>query len=183
MGKKELSNRPNWQKNSGPKGELAESKFDIAFLREFSGTDFEIRPKPEELRDIYSKFPKHGIFVDYAITNNKTKKTLYVEIKSQKGWVEGKTTPSVGRGNVHERSCKYFAPGLLKIMRKKGNLNKNILPFWVVFQGDIASDKKRFREITFWFDSYNSHVFFWKRPSDIKSLINHFNKHLRSFLE
>ncbi|MFH0937914.1 MAG: MunI family type II restriction endonuclease [Planctomycetota bacterium] len=29
---------------------------------------------------------------------------------------------SAGRGNAHERSCKYFTPGLLEMMRNQGSL-------------------------------------------------------------
>ena len=53
MGTKELSKRKLWQDKSGPRGEVAEGKFEITFLREFSGTDFEIRAKPNELKNIY----------------------------------------------------------------------------------------------------------------------------------
>jgi hypothetical protein len=70
----------------------------------------------------------------------KTEKTLYVEVKRQDGWVENKKQ-SAGRGNVHERSCKYFTPGLIEIMQKKGKIS-GILPFWVVFIGDITRDPK-----------------------------------------
>jgi len=43
---------------------------------------------------------KHGIVPDYAIDNIKTKKTLYIEVKRQDGWVEGKSR-SAGRGNFY----------------------------------------------------------------------------------
>ena len=38
-----------------------------------------------------------------------------IESKRQDGWVEGGARKD-GRGNAHERSCKFFTPGLLKIM-------------------------------------------------------------------
>ncbi len=182
MGKKELQKRENWQDKSGSKGELAEGKFEIVFLREFSGTDYIIRKKPEELKDIYSKSPKHGVVIDYAITNTKTDKTIYVEIKRQEGYVEGETLPKDGRGNAHERSCKFFTPGLIKGMCNFSNLPDDVLPFWVVYQGRITRDKKRTREITFWFDDYKAHFFMWK-SSNPKTIVNHFNKNLRHFLE
>jgi type II restriction enzyme MunI len=59
------------------------------------------------------RYGRHGIIPDFAIDNLKTKKPLYVEVKRQDGWVEGKEK-SAGRGNAHERSCKFFTPGLLK---------------------------------------------------------------------
>ena len=124
---------------------------------------------------------KHGIKPDYAIDNTKTKKTLYVEVKRQDGWVEGKL-PSAGRGNAHERSCKFFTPGLLRILREKGKLGDDVLPFWVVFQGNVARDPKRVREVTTWYYGYSAHFFFWRKKSDKESLINHFNKKLRPLL-
>ncbi len=183
MGKKELQERDTWQDKSGPKGEVAEGKFEIVFLREFTGKGYEIRAKPKELRKIYSEKPPHGVIIDYAITNTKTHKTLYVEIKRQDGYVPGETEPNAGRGNAHERSCKFFTPGLLKIMRKFGKLDGDVLPFWVVYQGRIARDTKRTNEITYWFDKHKSHFFLWKNPSNTQSLVNHFNKNLKQLLD
>ena len=199
MGTKELRKRETWQDNSGPKAEAAENKFYDVFLREFQGSEFRIRDKPKEFRSIYNEvklskkvmadiyspeggYGPHGIKLDYAIDNNKTKKTLYVEVKRQDGWVEGKL-PSAGRGNAHERSCKFFTPGLLKILRETGKLGDDVLPFWVVFQGDIARDPKRVREITCWYDEYSAHFFLWSNSADAKSLINHFNNKLKHLLD
>jgi len=199
MGTKELRKRETWQDESGPKAESAENKFEKAFLQEFKGSEFHIRDKPKEFNAIYSKvelskevlddiyspeggYGRHGIRPDYAIDNKKTGKTLYVEVKRQDGWVEGKL-PSAGRGNAHERSCKFFTPGLLKILRENGKLGDDVLPFWVVFQGDIARDPKRVREITCWYDEYSAHFFMWSNQKDDKSLINHFNNKLKHLLE
>lgn len=79
MGKKELENRDKWQDKSGAKGEVAEGKFEIVFLREFKKSDYDIRKKPNELKKIYSVKPPHGVVIDYAITNTKTNKTLYAQ--------------------------------------------------------------------------------------------------------
>ena len=197
MGKKELSKRPVWQDQSGSKAGVAETAFYKAFLKEFKGSDFRLRPRPKELKNIYSgveltkavlagiynpnKNWTHGIFPDFAVDNVKTKKTLYVEVKRQDGWVEGKP-PSAGRGNAHERSCKFFTPGLLKILRRHGNLGDNVLPFWLVFQGDIARDPKRVREITCWYDGRPEHFFMWSDSTNNKALVDHFNKNLKRFL-
>jgi len=200
VGTKELRKRKTWQDSSGQKAVRAELKFHTVFLEEFLGSQFTIRSKPKEFSNIYSDvklskkvmaniyspergYGPHGIRPDYAIDNKKTKKTLYVEVKRQDGWVEGKP-PSAGRGNAHERSCKFFTPGLLKILREKGKLGDDVLPFWIVFEGDIARDPKRVREITSWYGEENSaHFFFWSKPADDKSLINHFNKNLKHLLE
>jgi len=199
MGSGDLSKRKSWQDISGPKAEAAENNFYNVLLQEFQGTDFRIRDKPKEFRAIYNNvklskkvqdaiyapeggYGPHGIKPDYAIDNQKTKKTLYVEVKRQDGWVEGKL-PKAGRGNAHERSCKFFTPGLLKILREKGRLGDDVLPFWVVFQGDIARDPKRVREITSWYGEFSAHFFLWSDGDNAQSVIDHFNEHLRKLLE
>jgi Type II restriction enzyme MunI len=197
MGKNELRKREIWQDASGNKAGVAEKNFHKVFSKEFEGSDLRIRSKPREFKDIYSKVElskevlasiynpnrtwTHGVIPDYAIDNIKTKKTLYVEVKRQDGWVEGKP-PSAGRGNAHERSNKFFTPGLLRILRERGKLGNDVLPFWVVFQGDIARDPKRVREITCWYDGYPAHFFMWSDSADAESLISHFNKKLRPLL-
>ena len=198
MGKDELRKRLIWQDSSGPQADIAEKKFYEVFLRAFEGTDYEIVSKPKEFNNIYSDVKltpevqagiynpegevwRHGIIPDYAIVNSKTGKTLYVEVKRQDGWVEGKKR-NAGRGNAHERSNKFFTPGLLKILRERGKLGDNVLPFWVVFQGDIARDPKRVREITLWYDGYNDHFFMWSSLADDQALLNHFEKKLKRLL-
>jgi len=198
MGTKELRGRKIWQDTSGKKAGVAEKNFFQILSKEFEGTDFRIRSRPKEFKNIYSKIKLHyrvlkniynpdetwvhGVIPDYAIDNIKTKKTLYVEVKRQDGWVEKKPR-SAGRGNAHERSCKFFTPGLLKILRKYGKLGDDVLPFWVVFQGDIARDPKRVREVTCWYDDQADHFFMWSNHSDDKALINHFNKKLKHLLD
>ncbi|MBS3098298.1 MunI family type II restriction endonuclease [Candidatus Woesearchaeota archaeon] len=198
MGKKELSKRDIWQDVSGGKAGIAEKNFFQVFSEYFKDSDFRIRKRPKEFNNIYSKLHlskkvlaeiytpdvkewRHGLIPDYAIDNTKTKKILYVEVKRQDGWVEGKTRQA-GRGNAHEGSCKFFTPGLLKILRKHGKLGDNVLPFWVVFQGDITRDPCRVREITCWYDKYSAHFFMWRNSADDKSLINHFNRKLKPLL-
>jgi hypothetical protein len=194
MGKRELSARKTWQDYSGENAGAAEKGFFAFFQKEFQNTDFQIRPKPREFTNIYNEVVlpdavmgeiynpgreyKHGIIPDYAIDNAKTNKHLFVEVKRQDGWVEGKEM-SAGRGNAHERGCKLFTPGLLKIMRAKGNLGPDLLPFWIVYQGDIARDPKRNREIYCWFDGVEQNFFMWRDSSDSGQLIAHFNKYFR----
>ena len=197
MGTYALRKRKNWQTISGGKALNQEVLFKNAFLREFKNSkEFVLRPNPQEFKHIYEKVKlsrqvedaiyspgrkwTHGIKIDFAIENKKTKKTLYIEVKRQDGWVEGKS-PSAGRGNAHERSSKFFVPGLLKILREKGKLGDDVLPFWVVFAGDIARDPKRVREITYWYNGFPEHFFMWMHP-DEKSLIDHFNNKLKHLL-
>jgi hypothetical protein len=123
----------------------------------------------------------HGISPDYAIENLITKKILYVEVKRQDGWVEGKPR-SAGRGNAHERACKLFTPGLINIYRYYGNIQPPALPFWIVFQGDITRDPCRVREIYFWFSGFSPHFFLWNDKMTDSEIKNHFDTFLQPIL-
>lgn len=198
MAKRELRERKAWQDVSGENAGVAEKSFFEIFSKEFEDTDYRIRAKPREFKNVYSQVEltgetlaliynpdetwTHGVIPDFAIDNTKTKKTLYVEVKRQDGWVEGKPRKA-GRGNAHERSNKFFTPGLTRLLREQGRLGDDVLPFWVVFQGDIARDPKRVREIHFWYGEYSDHFFLWGNPADETSIIDHFNKKLKPLLE
>lgn len=202
MGKKALSERNNWQEKGGTKAAIAEQNLYQAFKQYFKGTEYVLHEKPTHLKNLYSSVQlpdevisqiynpslsletiKWGVSPDFAIENTKTHKILFGEIKRQDGWVEGKD-PSAGRGNAHERLCKLFTPGLLKAYRKIGNIyDTDILPFWVVFEGDITRDPKRNREIAFWFDSYEKNFFMWRPTMTDKDLTEHFEKYLKKYLE
>ncbi len=198
MGSKANRLRKKWQDYSGKKAGTAEKDFFETFNIVFKNTEFRIRSKPKEFRNIYvnielskqeiseiytppKPIKRHGVILDYAIDNIKTKKTIYVEVKRQDGWIEGGKRAD-GRGNAHERSCKFFTPGLLKILRNKGNLGPDVLPFWIVFQGDITRDPCRVREISCWYDEYIAHYFFWRDPRDPYKLISHFEKYIAPML-
>ena len=202
MGKKELSKRLNWEKVSGEKAANAEQNLYKAFEAAFDGTIYKLHRKPKHLKSLYATVVlsddvifdiynpeldfekiKWGVSPDFAIENTITHKILFGEIKRQDGWVEGKD-PSAGRGNAHERLCKLFTPGLLKTYRKIGGIsNEEILPFWVVFQGDITRDPKRVREISFWFDKFDKNYFMWRQNSTSEKLIEHFDKYLKQYLD
>jgi hypothetical protein len=190
--------RKKWQDYSGKNAGTAEFDFYKTFEVLFEDTEYQIRFRPKEFSKIYinvelteqerseifnpqKPITKHGILPDFAIDNTETNKTIYIEVKRQDGWVEGKSR-FTGRGNVHERSCKYFTPGLQKILREKSNLGNDILPFWVVFQGDITRDPCRVREITCWYDGLTAHYFFWRNSSDKMPLINHFIEKIKPLL-
>ncbi len=200
MGKNELENRDNWQTESGANALNLEEIFFLIFKKEFqkpANLNFQIRKNPKEFKNIYKnvKLPKgvikeiynpskdylHGIAIDFAIDNLLTNKTLYIEIKRQDGWVEGMPS-SAGRGNAHERLCKFFTPGLLGVLRKEGKIDNLHLPFWAVFAGNITRDPKRVREITLWFQGYNDNFFMWRDTKNSTKLINHFNKKLKPLL-
>tara|TARA_B100001250_G_C19694416_1_gene741822 strand:+ start:20 stop:619 length:600 start_codon:yes stop_codon:yes gene_type:complete len=199
MGSKELRGRDIWQDISGEKAGIAEHNFFQVFSDHFANTNYKIRAKPGEFKEIYvnveldddvlasiytpdKPIKKHGITPDYAIDNTSTHKTLYVEVKRQDGWVEGKPR-SAGRGNAHERSCKFFTPGLQKILRREGNLGPDVLPFWTVFQGDIARDPCRVREITCWYGENSAHFFMWRDSTCSNPPVDHFEEQLRHLLD
>jgi hypothetical protein len=191
--------RKKWQDYSGTSASMAEQDFFATFQILFRDTEFIIRQKPDEFNKIYVDVPlskqdlaeiytpdqpilRHGVFPDYAIDNTETHKTIYIEVKRQDGWVEGKTR-AAGRGNAHERSCKFFTPGLQKILRQKGNLGDDILPFWTVFQGDITRDPCRVREITLWYAEFTAHYFFWRDSKNATPLVEHFIEKIKPLLK
>lgn len=198
MGKRALRGRENWQQKGGAQAGKAEHRFEEVFRGAFRNTTFSVVSKPTELRNIYSevKLPDqviddiytpegeswtHGVIPDFAIRNSATGKTLYVEVKRQDGWVEGKERKA-GRGNAHERSCKFFTPGLLKVLRASSKIPEPDLPFWTVFQGDIARDPKRVREIHLWYQKYEKHFFLWSDRKTHEAVVDHFNKNLKKLL-
>jgi len=152
--------------------------------------------KPSDFANIYEDWPlsekdrkqiynpeksyRHGFTPDYSIENSETRKKMYVEVKRQDGWVEG-LPRSAGRGNAHERLCKYFTPGLDKILRKESGI-QNALPFWIVFMGNITRDPCRVREINCWFDGYTDNFFFW-RNNDADALCEHFIDRISPLLD
>ena len=190
--------RKKWQDYSGKNAAVAERSFLETFQLIFEDTEFAIRAQPNEFNKIYVDFPldpqtlqeiytppdlitRHGVFPDYAIDNTSNNKTIYIEVKRQDGWVEGGKR-SDGRGNAHERSCKFFTPGLQKILRQEGNLGDDVLPFWTVFQGDITRDPCRVREITCWYDDLKGHFLFWRDATNPEPLIAHFEEHIQPLL-
>ena len=209
MATNDLRRRTNWQTQSGPIALSAEERFQKVLqsaLDKIHPNKFIVDRHPKEFNEIYSKFqlskevldniynidvtltkengnPKYkwGISMDFAIRNKENGKILFGEIKRQDGWVEN-TEPKAGRGNAHERSCKYFTPGLFRIIRKAGNLSEEILPFWVIYVGDITRDPKRNREIAFWFQEYTKNYFMWQNTDDENSLLVFFKNNLLPYL-
>ncbi len=198
MAGENLRGRGIWQDVSGAKASVAEKSFYNVFLAAFEDTSFRVRSKPSEFNNTYKsvvltpsvlqeihnpvdEINRHGFSPDYAIDNVLTKKTLYVEVKRQDGWVEGGKR-SDGRGNAHERSCKFFTPGLLALLREKGGHPDTVIPFWTVFIGDITRDPCRVREVTFWYKGCEDHFFFWRNTQDKIPLLRHFDERLKDLL-
>lgn len=202
MGKRALSGRDNWQELGGMKAAQAENNLYDVFRAHFAGTEYMLHEKPKHLKNLYASVQlsedvlsqiynppinlentKWGVSPDFAIENRKTGKILFGEIKRQDGWVENKD-PSAGRGNAHERLCKLFTPGLIQAYRKIGGIDTlDILPFWVVFEGDITRDPKRNREVAFWFGPYDKNYFMWRPNMTGKDLTDHFDRYLRPYLD
>jgi len=198
MGSLDNRFRKKWQDYSGNNATVAEHTFIEVFSKLFEGTDYEVISQPKEFKNLYTNvelseeeskaiytpkepIKKHGIQPDGAIRNKRTGKTIYVEIKRQDGWVEGKKR-SAGRGNAHERLCKYFTPGLLNKLRQSGKIEATSLPFWIVFQGDITRDPCRVREITYWFGEFKANYFFWRNTKNPLELIEHFDRYISPLL-
>ncbi len=191
--------RRKWQHYGGAAASVAETSFLASFSSVFPGTDYQIRAKPKDFQHIYvdvelspedraqiynpeSPVTRHGVFPDYAISNVRTGKTIYVEVKRQDGWVDGGKR-SDGRGNAHERSCKFFTPGLMRRLREKGGVLAPALPFWTVFLGDITRDPCRVREVTCWYEGFEGHFFFWRKAPDPDLLFRHFDVSISPLLD
>jgi len=199
MGSSHNRLRAKWQDYGGANAAIAEAAFFNSFDKVFFGTQYKIRPKPKEFNKIYVdvalsdqeiseiyipdiEITRHGVFPDYAIDNLDTGKTIYIEVKRQDGWVEGGKR-SDGRGNAHERSCKFFTPGLLGILRFHSGIEAPNLPFWTVFQGDITRDPCRVREITCWYGDFRQNFFFWRKSPDPSLLFDHFDEHISPLID
>jgi hypothetical protein len=191
--------RRKWQHYGGNAAGVAEAAFFGCFKQVFVGTDYLIRAKPSEFRNIYvdialkpeelaaiynpvEAITRHGVTPDYAIENKKSGRIIYVEVKRQDGWVDGGKR-SDGRGNAHERSSKYFTPGLQRILREKSKIPPPALPFWTVFLGDITRDPCRVREVTCWYEGFAGHFFFWRQAPDPDLLFAHFDEHIGPLLD
>ena len=199
MGSKDNRLRRKWQDYGGLNATTAEQNFIEVFENFFKDTEYEVIPHPSVFKGIYTKvnldreemaqiyvpekaITRHGIFPDAAIRNKETGKTIFVELKRQDGWVEGGKRAD-GRGNAHERLCKYITPGLLKILKTESRITATDYPFWIVFQGDITRDICRVREITLWFDGNTANYYFWRNTKDPRVLIDHFMNHIAPLLD
>ena len=198
MGSDALRSRAVWQDYSGRNAGVAEKSFFDVFAHLFKDTEYLIRRRVREFSSIYvdvhlpddvisqiytpdQEIKFHGVAPDYAIENQETGKTLYVEVKRQDGWVEGKPR-SAGRGNAHERSCKYFTPGLINVLREAGGISEPALPFWTVFQGDITRDPCRVREIKLWYADFDAHYFMWRDTTNPEPIAAHFEDRLKELI-
>ena len=188
-----------WQTYSGNNAANAENDFFQTFNTLFEGTEYKIIRNPKDFNTLYVgvelseqekseiynpevTITKHGVFPDYAIKNTETNKTIYIEVKRQDGWVEGGKR-SDGRGNAHERSCKFFTPGLMSALRKAGNLSKETIPFWTIFIGDVTRDPCRVREVKLWYTGIENHYFMWRNQRIATPIIEHFLEKIKPLID
>ena len=107
MGSLDNRLRRKWQDYGGSHATEAEHSFIEVFSKLFEGTDYEVISKPKMFQTLYvnvelseeekaivytpeKPITRHDIQPDGAIRNKKNGKTIFVEIKRQDGWVEGK---------------------------------------------------------------------------------------------
>lgn len=209
MATQELRKRANWQTISGAKALKTEQLFQTSLQNALNAVypnQFDVERHPHDFDNIYSTYPlpqsvldkiynidlsekkkngkpkyQWGIKMDFAIRNKQNGKILFGEIKRQDGWIET-TNMKAGRGNAHERSCKYFTPGLMRIIREKSGLSEEILPFWLVIVGDITRDPRRNREIAYWFQEYTKNYYMWRDTNDIGDMLDFFENNLLPYL-
>lgn len=199
MGSEHNRLRRKWQDYGGGAAAVAELSFFGCFQKVFEGTEYSIVAKPKDFQNLYvdvqlhdavlsqiycpaNPITRHGVIPDYAIRNEVSGKSIYVEVKRQDGWIEGGVRQD-GRGNAHERSCKFFTPGLTKALRAKSHIAEPHLPFWTVFQGNITKDPCRVREVTCWYEGFEAHFFFWRTAPNPDLLLAHFDEHVGPLLE
>ena len=170
-----LAERDNWQKNAGDAAQNSERGFGEVMAELFSQpthVHYILRKKPRDLKRIYGGKRARGVVPDFSITNEKTGRKVFIEIKRQNE-----------RGNAHERAGKYFSPGLAKEGREKGNLPDGVFPFFLVFADSLASDDRYQREITKWFnEELAKHFLLWKDRSP-ELLERFFEENMRPVLD
>lgn len=180
MSSESLAKRDKWQDKASLQGRGGEKILDAVLNSLLDGTEFETTRSPSDLNSIYGNRKSgrpHGIRPDYKIKNKATGKSIYIEMKRQKP-----------EGNAHERAGKYMMPGILHSIRNIANQPDNIIPVWWIFASQskefgIASDSDYVQEIKHWFKGIEAHVFLWDDITNPKSLIEHFEKHIKPLLE
>ena len=178
MAREHLTKRPNWQAKAAARAHGAEDVFHTILAMHLEKSEIETEHKPKDLKAIYgtrtktSRLNPHGIHPEYVLRNNKTGKSIYVEIKRQRA-----------AGNAHERACKYMMPGILLSTREIAKQPDDIIPFWWIFTNGIASDRYYAQEIMHWFKGIERYVLLWKDIRDRQPVIEHFEKYIRPLLD
>ena len=170
MARKHLSGRENWQADGLKRATKAENNFSDIMDNYLSSSEFKVQSHPRCLTKIYQE--KWGIVPEYKIQNLNTKKSIFVEVKRQKGG-----------GNAHERACRYFMPALVESCRIIANQPAGVIPFWIIFSDGITQNKKGRAEIQHWFTGYERHLLLWDDYANTQMVKDHFDTHIRNMLE
>ena len=170
---KMLSERAVWQDRAAHAGSHLE-RVVRQVLSECLGLDPEIHisEKPRDFARVYQD--RWGAIPDLRVRNEGTGKSIWIEIKQQNA-----------AGNAHERACKYFTPGLLRIAEDIGNVSR---PFFFIFAGGMVDDlpkaEKYLAELSTWFDApgWENRLLMW-RQHDPVDLCEWFEDAIRPCLE
>lgn len=167
MGREELSGRDKWQDLAGDQGKEAEIEFYQAMICHLRSSGMRVEKNPKDLDQIYvSEDGRWGIQPDFAISGEG--RTVYVEVKRQQAG-----------GNAHERACKYWTPGILDSMRRKGGWSDPlVVPCWWIFTGGLTRAPRYRTAIEHWFRNHEGHVLLWQDISDHNTLTQHFDRHI-----
>ena len=153
----------------------AEAAFNAIMRKYVIGTGYEYESQPDDLNAIYGSPPQsqrpHGIRPDAVIRSMKTRRAVFVEVKQQTV------------GNAHDRACRYFTPGIIGSSQVIANQPKDMIPFWWVFTGKLASEPGYVQEIKHWFLGVEGHLLLWQSTQDDKPVIDHFEQYIRPMLD
>lgn len=168
-----LSLRENWQAEANERGTKSEYIFYDVMQENFDAMKskhYKIEKKPKDLKQIYDS--QRGIVPDFAIRNELTGRSVYVEIKRQRP-----------HGNAHERACKYFAPGIIVAGRKHGKIDDSTLPFFWIFTNGLATNERYKSEIAFWFSTPKAEKHFLLWDLDKRKLLDFFLQNIRPVID
>lgn len=130
--------------------------------------NYVVEARPEYLLHIYGD--KCGIQPDFSVSSNSSGKIAFFEAKRQ-----GE------QGNAHERTCKYFAPG---IQHKCAEIAGFYHPFFYIFMDGLTTSRRLQLQIHGWFDAdgYRDRYLMWLKR-DVPSLINWFEHTIRGYID
>lgn len=168
-----LSLRENWRAETSKRGAVSEDAFHDVMQEIFNAKEsmhYKIEKKPKDLKQIYNG--RRGILPDFAVRNELTGRSVYVEIKRQRP-----------KGNAHERACKYFAPGIIVAGREHGKISDSTLPFFWIFTNGLATDERYRSAIAFWFSTPEAEKHFLLWDLDREKLLDFFLENIRPVID
>ncbi len=151
-----LSRRANWQHEGLKKASKSEQDVFDLLDTIVDSEKYIVDIKPKDAKGLYMEayraraldavearvLRQCGIIPELSITNRATGKKIFLEVKHQQD-----------AGNAHERAGKYFAPGIVRRLKKIGKLKT--FPVFFIFVGDIVDgprSAKYIAELSTWFD-------------------------------